>query len=115
MAPVMAGDVKLSLGCVIVAVIWQFIGNYVLIYYTSLHDVSEEVMESARLDGSEWNSDVFHIQLPLVWPTVRLTLVLATVNSLKYFDLCLHYDRRRAKFIQRGTGDVYYQKCILAP
>lgn len=81
------GDVKLSLGCVIVAVIWQFIGNYVLIYYTSLHDVSEEVMESARLDGVNGIQMFFHIQLPLVWPTVRLTLVLATVNSLKYFDL----------------------------
>ena len=58
-----------------------------MIYYTSLHDVSEEVMESARLDGVNGIQMFFHIQLPLVWPTVRLTLVLATVNSLKYFDL----------------------------
>ena len=28
-----------------------------------------------------------YIELPLMWPVIRLTLILATVNSLKYFDL----------------------------
>nr|WP_317283389.1 sugar ABC transporter permease [uncultured Sellimonas sp.] len=81
------GDMKLSLGCVIVAVIWQFIGNYVLIYYMALHDVSEDVIESARLDGVNPLQMFFKIQLPLIWPVIRLTLILAVVNSLKYFDL----------------------------
>lgn len=81
------GDMNLSLGCVIVAVIWQFIGNYVLIYYMALHDVPEDVVESAKLDGVNPFQMFFQIQLPLIWPVIRLTLILATVNSLKYFDL----------------------------
>lgn len=85
--PLWLGDPKSSLGCVIAVVIWQFIGNYILIYYTALHNVSEDIMESAMLDGAK-NFQLFtKIQLPLIWPVIRLTLILATVNSLKYFDL----------------------------
>ena len=85
--PLWLGDPKTSLGCVIAVVIWQFIGNYILIYYMALHNVSEDVIESALLDGAGPTRMFFNIQLPLIWPVIRLTLILATVNSLKYFDL----------------------------
>ncbi len=85
--PLWLGDPKTSLGCVIAVVIWQFIGNYILIYYMALHNVSEDVIESAMLDGAKPFKMFFYIQLPLIWPVIRLTLILATVNSLKYFDL----------------------------
>ena len=85
--PLWLGDPKSSLGCVIAVVIWQFIGNYILIYYTALHNVSEDIMESAMLDGAKSFQLFTKIQLPLIWPVIRLTLILATVNSLKYFDL----------------------------
>ena len=38
------GDMKLALGCIIAVVVWQFIGNYILIYYTALHNISEDVL-----------------------------------------------------------------------
>ena len=85
--PLWLGDPKSSLGCVIAVVIWQFIGNYILIYYTALHNVSKDIMESAMLDGAKSFQLFTKIQLPLIWPVIRLTLILATVNSLKYFDL----------------------------
>lgn len=81
------GDMKLALGCIIAVVVWQFIGNYILIYYTALHNISEDVLESARLDGAGVLKLFRYIELPLMWPVIRLTLILATVNSLKYFDL----------------------------
>ena len=37
------GDMKLALGCIIAVVVWQFIGNYILIYYTALHNISEDI------------------------------------------------------------------------
>lgn len=85
--PTWLADPKLALGCVIAVVIWQYIGNYMLIFYMALHNVSEDVMEYASIDGAKPLTLFFNIQLPLVWPTIRLTIILATINSLKYFDL----------------------------
>lgn len=45
------------------------------------------MLESARLDGAGVLKLFRYIELPLMWPVIRLTLILATVNSLKYFDL----------------------------
>ena len=75
--PLWLGDPKTSLGCVIAVVIWQFIGNYILIYYMALHNVSEDVIESAMLDGAKPFKMFFYIQLPLIWPVIRLTLILS--------------------------------------
>lgn len=85
--PVWLGDSNLALYCVILVIIWQFIGEYMLIYYMALHNVSIDVMEYASIDGCKPMTLFFKIQLPLIWPVVRLTIILATINSIKYFDL----------------------------
>ena len=81
------GSMDTALGSVIVVVIWQFIGNYILIYYMSIQGISEDVLEYASIDGAKGFTLFFKIQLPLIWPMVKITIILATINSLKYFDL----------------------------
>ena len=81
------GEPKTALGSVIAVVGWQYIGFYIVIYFTALQSVPDEVLESARMEGAgEWRV-FFNIQLPLIWPTISFTILNCVINSLKYFDL----------------------------
>ena len=58
-----------------------------IVMKTSFQSIPVSLEESARLDGAGVWKLFRYIELPLMWPVIRLTLILATVNSLKYFDL----------------------------
>lgn len=81
------GDTKTALASVIAVVAWQFIGFYIIVYFAALQNISDEVLEAARVEGaSEWKI-VFRIQVPLIWGTISFTVLNCVINSLKYFDL----------------------------
>jgi raffinose/stachyose/melibiose transport system permease protein len=81
------GDEKFALLAVIAVVAWQYIGFYVIIFFSALQNISEEVLESARIDGaSEWKL-LFKIRIPLIWPVITFAVLNCVINSLKYFDL----------------------------
>ena len=76
-----------ALGAVMIVMLWFYVGNYVLIYYSSLQSIPSDIIEYAELDGVLPIVRFFKIQLPLIWPTIQLTTMLVIVNSLRYFDL----------------------------
>ncbi|WHX49957.1 sugar ABC transporter permease [Paenibacillus woosongensis] len=81
------GETGTALASVIAVVAWQFIGFYVVVYFAALQNISDEVLEAARVEGaSEWRI-VFNIQIPLIWGTITFTVLNCVINSLKYFDL----------------------------
>ncbi|MBN2983768.1 MULTISPECIES: carbohydrate ABC transporter permease [Cohnella] len=81
------GDEKTALLSVIAVVAWQFIGFYIVVYFAALQNISDEVLEAARVEGaSEWRI-FFRIRIPLIWPAITFTVLNCVINSLKYFDL----------------------------
>jgi len=81
------GEPGTALGSVIAVVAWQFIGFYIIVYYAALQNISDEVLEAAKVEGaSEWRI-IFRIQIPLIWPIITFTVLNCVINSLKYFDL----------------------------
>ena len=81
------GEPGTALGAVMIVMLWFYVGNYVLIYYSSLQSIPSDIIEYAELDGVLPIVRFFKIQLPLIWPTIQLTTMLVIVNSLRYFDL----------------------------
>ncbi|HTG69236.1 MAG TPA: sugar ABC transporter permease [Candidatus Udaeobacter sp.] len=81
------GEEKTALLSVIAVVAWQFIGFYIVVYFAALQNISDEVLESARVEGAgEWKI-FYKIQIPLIWPAITFTVLNCVINSLKYFDL----------------------------
>lgn len=68
-------------------VIWQYVGFYFVILMTGLSNISEDVFESASLDGAGGWQKVRYITLPLLRNTLCTCLVLAVTGALKVFDL----------------------------
>jgi len=85
--PAWLGDANLALYAIIVPTIWQYAGFYILIYYAALKNVPESLVEAARIDGASSFQIALKIKLPLIMNVVKVTIVLAAVGSLKYFDL----------------------------
>lgn len=85
--PIWLADPAIALYAIFIPVIWQFAGFYILIYYAALKNVPDEVIEAAKIDGANALQIAFKIKLPLISGVFKVTIMLAVVGSLKYFDL----------------------------
>ncbi|QJD87369.1 carbohydrate ABC transporter permease [Cohnella herbarum] len=80
-------DPAIVLGALFVPILWQYAGFYILIYYAAFKSIPASLIEAARIDGaSPWQIAV-RIKVPLISEVIKVTIVLAVVGSLKYFDL----------------------------
>jgi raffinose/stachyose/melibiose transport system permease protein len=67
--------------------VWQFVGIPMILLYTALLAIPDELVDAATVDGlNQWQS-FFHVKLPLIWPSIGLVSVLTFVNNFNAFDL----------------------------
>lgn len=85
--PAWLADANIALYAIIIPIIWQYAGFYILIYYAALKNIPESLVEAARIDGASPWQIALKIKLPLIMNVIKVTIVLAVVGSLKYFDL----------------------------
>lgn len=72
---------------VIIAAIWKGAPFSVVMYLAALQNVSEDLMDAAKVDGANAWARLRHVILPEIMPIVRVTLLLTTVATFNYFDL----------------------------
>ncbi|KQS16406.1 ABC transporter permease [Frigoribacterium sp. Leaf186] len=70
----------------VVLVVWRFTGFYMLILLVGLQAIPVELYEAARLDGATALQVFRRITLPLLRPSIMLSLVLGVTGSLLAFD-----------------------------
>lgn len=85
--PEWLANTDLVLFAIFLPILWQYAGFYILIYYAALKGVPKEIEEAATIDGATSWQIAFRIKVPLIVEVMKVTLVLAMVGSLKYFDL----------------------------
>ncbi len=85
--PAWLSEPKLVLWALFIPILWQYAGFYILIYYAALKNIPESLIEAARIDGAGAWQIALRIKLPLITEVIKVTIVLAVVGSLKYFDL----------------------------
>jgi len=85
--PAWLAEPSLVLGAIFVPIIWQYAGFYILIYYAALKNIPDSTIEAAKIDGATPLQISYLIKVPLIANVIKVTIVLAVVGSLKYFDL----------------------------
>ncbi|RCW64253.1 carbohydrate ABC transporter permease [Saliterribacillus persicus] len=85
--PTWLADPDLVLYAIFVAILWQYAGFYIIIYYAALKGIPESLVEAAKIDGANPIQIAYKIKVPLIAGVIKVTIVLAIVGSLKYFDL----------------------------
>ena len=79
---------------IIIAMVWQAIGYYMVMYMASMAAVPMDLYESASLDGAG------RIALPLIWTNIRTTLtffIISTINMAFLFVKAM---------VAKGMADV---------
>ncbi len=77
------GSQKLVIWSIVIAMVWQAIGYYMVMYMASMANVPASLYESASLEGAGKITQFFQITLPLIWTNIRTTLtffVISTIN-----------------------------------
>lgn len=77
------GDQKIVIWSIIIALIWQAVGYYMVMYMASMSSVPVSLYESAELEGAGRAKQFFSITIPLIWTNIRTTLtffVISTIN-----------------------------------
>lgn len=77
---------KYALLLVIIIYVWQQIGFYMILYISGLQNISAELYEAGRIDGTNKVQSVWYITLPLVKPTTYLVITLGMINAFQIFD-----------------------------
>lgn len=73
---------------IIIAMIWQAVGYYMVMYMASMAAVPKSMYESSGLDGAGRITQFFQITLPLIWTNIRTTLtffIISTINMAFLF------------------------------
>ena len=76
-----------SLISVTIANIWIGIPFNLVLLYSGLQNISEDVYEAAELDGATAWKRFWHVTFPLLRPVSAITLLLGFVYTLKVFDI----------------------------
>lgn len=77
------GSQKLVIYSIVIAMVWQAIGYYMVMYMASMANIPESLYESASLEGAGRLQQFFQITLPLIWTNIRTTLtffIISTIN-----------------------------------
>ena len=80
------GDKHLALFSVIVVDIWHWTPFVFLLILAGLESLDQEVFEASRLDVVNRWQELFHVTIPLMLPTILITLAFRLILSLKVFD-----------------------------
>ena len=73
---------------IIIAMVWQAIGYYMVMYMAAMSSVPQSVYESSGLDGASRFTQFFQITIPLIWTNIRTTLtffIISTINMAFLF------------------------------
>lgn len=77
------GDQKVVIWCIAIAMIWQAVGYYMVMYMAGMSSIPDSLYEAAELEGASKIKQFFEITIPLVWNVVRTTLtffIISTIN-----------------------------------
>ncbi len=77
----------IALYAIFVVITWKYFGLYMILYMASLQSINPEVEEAARIDGANELQVLRNVTLPLIAPTIRLTIYLSVLGSLNQFVL----------------------------
>ena len=73
--PALTSDPSTKLGAIIFYNIWAGFGTSILLYSGAMANISESVIEAAKIDGASPMREFVKIVIPLVFPTLRTFLI----------------------------------------
>jgi raffinose/stachyose/melibiose transport system permease protein len=80
-------DPSIVLWTLFLIITWKYFGFHMIIMLAGLQDIPREVREAALVDGASRRQALRHVTLPLLGPTIRVSVFLSIIGALQLFDL----------------------------
>ncbi len=78
---------RIVLYSVFFVVTWKYFGFHMILLLAGLQQIPAELREAAAIDGATFRQTFRHVTLPLLGPTLRISVFLSIIGSLQLFDL----------------------------
>ncbi|MFG3436168.1 carbohydrate ABC transporter permease [Nonomuraea sp. NPDC047897] len=66
---------------------WKYFGFHMMIYLAGRQGIPNELIEAAQIDGATPWKVFRHVTLPLLGPTIRISVFLSVIYTIQLFDL----------------------------
>ncbi|MFI6805239.1 carbohydrate ABC transporter permease [Streptomyces luteogriseus] len=80
-------DPSTVMATVFLVMTWKYFGFHMMLYLAGLQAVPRELTEAALIDGASAWQRFRNVTLPLLAPTLRISVFLAVIGSIQLFDL----------------------------
>jgi raffinose/stachyose/melibiose transport system permease protein len=81
------GDGSIVMLTLFVIISWKYFGFHMIILLAGLQGIPHEIEEAALIDGAGRWQTFRHISLPLLGPTLRVSVFLSMIGALQLFDV----------------------------
>lgn len=83
------GSTSMAALSVIIVSVWQGMGYLMMLYIAGLQTMPNEILDAAAIDGCVGLRKVIHIQLPLIMPTITISLFISICGAFKTMEIPL--------------------------
>jgi raffinose/stachyose/melibiose transport system permease protein len=80
-------DTDTVLWALFVIISWKYFGFHMIILLAGLQGIPRELEEAAAIDGASRRQAIRYVTLPLLGPTIRVSVFLSIIGALQLFDL----------------------------
>ena len=80
-------DPDTVLWALFVIISWKYFGFHMILMLAGLQGIPRELEEAAAIDGATRRQSIRYITLPLLGPTIRVSVFLSIIGALQLFDL----------------------------
>ena len=81
------GDSTLVMITLFVIISWKYFGFHMIIMLAGLQGIPRELEEAAYIDGANRRTAFRYVTLPLLGPTIRVSVFLSIIGALQLFDM----------------------------
>jgi N-acetylglucosamine transport system permease protein len=102
-SPILWKGEALVVFSIMIAMVWQAIGYYMVMYMASMASVPDSLYESASIDGAGRLTQFFQITIPLIWTNIRTTLTFFIISNI---NLAFLFVKAMTSGGPNGASDV---------
>ena len=91
--PYLLASPNTSMLAILIVIVWKYFGFHMMLFIAALQGMDRTLVEAGKIDGATRYQNLRYIVIPLLFPTIRLSVFFAIVGSLQLFDLIMPLTR----------------------
>lgn len=80
-------DPDIVLYSLFMVITWKYFGFHMILYLAGRQSIPKELLEAASIDGAGPWRQFRYVTLPLLGPTIRVSIFLSVIGTIQLFDM----------------------------